>query len=116
LQINGLTLCWLPARARNNGDDRGGDGLDKGEKRVYTINILLIRKLDMFKGNRTKKEKKQVEQIVSDAIEQNPNRTLDELAEIVNSELGFKPARLTMMRIMAGLGKTAKRVTRWEDE
>jgi len=70
----------------------------------------------MFQGNRTKKEKKQVEEIIRDAITSDPNRTLDELAELVYSELGFKPNKITIMKIMIGLGKKARRVTRWEDD
>jgi len=70
----------------------------------------------MRQGNRTRKEQRQVEEIISDSISANPEQTLDDLAEAVSSELGFKPAKATILTILARLGKSAKRVTRWEDE
>jgi hypothetical protein len=70
----------------------------------------------MPQGNRTKKEQREVREIISDSISANPEQTLDDLIEYVNSELGFKPAKATVLTILAGLGLSAKRVTRWEDE
>ncbi len=70
----------------------------------------------MTQGNKSKKEKDQVLDIVADSIANNPEQTLDDLALVVSSELGFKPAKATLLVILARLGKSAKRVTRWEDE
>jgi hypothetical protein len=66
------------------------------------------------KGNRNKKDMDRVTKIIGDAVTKNPYQTLANLAELVNSELGFKPSPLTIMRILAGLGKSANRITRWD--
>lgn len=70
----------------------------------------------MARGNRPQKEQRQVEEIISDSISGNSEQTLDDLIEVVYSELGFRPAKATILTILARLGKSAKRVTRWEDE
>ena len=69
----------------------------------------------MSKGNRNIKEREQIAEIFSAAIDENPEQTLEDLAEIVNSELGFSPHKTTIQLILTRLGKSAKRVTRWED-
>ena len=69
----------------------------------------------MSKGNRNEKERKAIAEIVIAAIEENPEQTLEDLAEIVNSELGFSPHKTTIQLILTRNGKSAKRVTRWED-
>ena len=67
-------------------------------------------------ANRPQKEQQTVKEVIKDSIVNDPEQTLDDLAEVVNSELGFRPAKATILIILASLGKKAKRVTRWEDD
>jgi len=66
--------------------------------------------------NRTSKEQTQIKQAIAAAIEADPEQTIDDLAETIAAELGFRPARATIHRVLSELGKTPKRITRWEDE
>lgn len=65
--------------------------------------------------NRDKKERQQIEQIIADAIKRNPEQTLEQLAYLVESEIGIRPSNPTILKILAGLGVQAKRFTRWEN-
>jgi hypothetical protein len=65
--------------------------------------------------NRTNKEQKLIKEAIAAAIEADPEQTIEELGEVVAAELGFRPARATIHRVLGELGKSAKRLTRWED-
>lgn len=67
-------------------------------------------------SNKTDKEKQTVREIVRESITSDPEQTLEDLADVVHSELGYRPAKATLLVILAGLGRKAKRVTRWEKE
>jgi len=67
-------------------------------------------------SNKPKKEQNTVREIIKDSIISNPEQTIDDLINTVNSEIGNRPSRATVLLILAQLGKKAKRLTRWEDD